>query len=56
MNYCDCGDYCQWCHPELCAPVELVPVWIFGRDGRCWLEYMVMAVRYPEPLEVPLSA
>ena len=20
-NYCDCGDYCEWCHPEMCEPV-----------------------------------
>lgn len=23
MNYaseCDCGDYCEWCHPEMCEP------------------------------------
>ena len=19
MNYCDCGDYCEWCHPEMCG-------------------------------------
>lgn len=19
-NYCECGDYCQICHPELCEP------------------------------------
>lgn len=18
MNYCDCGDYCGYCHPEMC--------------------------------------
>lgn len=21
-NYCDCGDYCEWCHPEMCGMVE----------------------------------
>jgi hypothetical protein len=19
---CDCGDYCGWCHPELCFPLD----------------------------------
>ncbi len=32
MNYCDCCCYCAWGHPGLCAPSELVPVWIFGHE------------------------
>lgn len=27
INYsgeCDCGDYCEYCHPELCYPEALV--------------------------------
>jgi hypothetical protein len=20
VNYCDCGDYCAWCRPDLCEP------------------------------------
>ncbi len=19
LNYCDCGDYCEWCKPEVCV-------------------------------------
>lgn len=22
MNYCDCGDYCEYCHPEMCGLEE----------------------------------
>lgn len=21
MTYCDCGDYCAWCRPDLCVPI-----------------------------------
>ena len=24
FNYCDCGDYCAWCRPDLCRPVPRV--------------------------------
>ena len=23
MYPCDCNDYCDWCHPEMCEPVAL---------------------------------
>jgi hypothetical protein len=39
-NYCDCGDYCEWCHPEMCGyrprvgDCTVVEQW----DGERWVE------------------
>lgn len=27
MTYCECGDYCTWCRPDLCVPVRRFDPW-----------------------------
>ena len=33
-NYCECGDYCEWCHPELCVPQFRLCA--YHRDSLTW--------------------
>ena len=55
MTYCDCGDYCQWCRPDLCDPATIpdTPQW-----RTAWLTHHAKAdiIVYDLKTDAPHSA